>query len=110
MSVQEISVEELVALAQANGGRVPLVDVREPDEWEDSHIEWASHVPLGQVADTLDAFGPDDSDQTVYVICKAGGRSMQACAHLAARNKNVVNVAGGMLDWWEAGHPTVSGS
>ena len=37
------------------------------------------------------------------------GRSYRACEFAAAQGKNVVNVAGGMMAWWAAGHNTVSG-
>ena len=59
MSIREITVEELVALAAVTGGTVPLVDVREPDEWAAGHVAFASHVVLGTVPDHLDAFGAD---------------------------------------------------
>lgn len=109
MNNPEISVEELVVLATAAGGSLPLVDVREPGEWVDGHVSWATLVPLRTVPDHLDAFGADNAAEPTYVICKSGGRSHQACAFLAEHDKNVVNVSGGMLDWVRAGHDTVAG-
>ena len=47
MAIPEISVDELLLLKAA--GEVRLVDVREDDEWFDSHIESAVHVALGTV-------------------------------------------------------------
>ncbi len=107
MAIPEITVDELLQL-RANG-EVRLVDVREIDEWIESHIESAVHVALGTVPDRLDAFGDDGAAEPTYVICKVGGRSYRACEYAAAQGKNVVNVAGGMLAWWVGGQSAVSG-
>jgi rhodanese-related sulfurtransferase len=90
----DITVRELAAL----GNDVRLIDVREPDEWADSHIAHAVHVPLGTVPDHLDVF---DGAPT-YVICKSGGRSARACEFAADQGLDVVNVEGGMLAWLDA--------
>lgn len=101
MVIPEISVAELHAL----GAGVRLIDVREDDEWNQVRAPHAHHVPMGTVPDRLDEF---DGDPT-YVICKVGGRSQRVCAYAAAAGKPVVNVAGGMLAWCDAGFDTVAG-
>ena len=101
MAIEEISVDELHAL----GADITLVDVREDDEWADAHVAHAVHVPLGTVPDHLDAF----DGRPTYVICKAGGRSLRACEFADAHGHDVVNVAGGMLAWQQAGHDVESG-
>ena len=101
MIIPEISVQDLAAL----GADVRIIDVREPDEWDDGHIAHAIHVQLGTVADHVDAF---DGTPT-YVICLAGGRSMRACEYVAAQGRDVVNVAGGMRAWADAGFDIVAG-
>ena len=110
MAISEITAEELVAAATAAGGRVPLVDVRELDEWADGHVEYASHVALNTVPDHLDAFGADGASEPTYVICKVGGRSFRACEFAAAHGKNVVNVAGGMMAWTDGGNAVTVGN
>jgi len=84
----------------------PLVDVREPDEYEAGHAPGARLVPLGEVPERL---GEVPADETVYVICKSGGRSAKAVEHLRANGIDAVNVAGGTLAWIEAGHPVETG-
>ena len=42
---------------------------------------------------------------TVYMICKAGGRSANACQFLSAHGFDVVNVMGGTGGWINAGYP-----
>jgi rhodanese-related sulfurtransferase len=100
-SFGEITVHDLAALGHA----VTVVDVREPVEWDEAHIPWATLVPLASVPDHVDAF---DGTPT-YVVCRSGGRSARACEFLAAQGRDVVNVVGGMLAWQEAGLEVTTG-
>ena len=103
MAIDEVSASELES-ALASGAR--LYDVREPDEYEAGHVPGAVLVPLATVADHVDAFR---GDGLTYVICKSGGRSMQACELLADEGLDVVNVAGGTMGWIASGRSTVLG-
>ena len=103
MSVPEIDVAELARLRETG---VPLIDVREPDEWEEFRAPGAQLIPLGQVPERV---GEVPTDGTVYVICKSGGRSAKAVEHLRGQGIDAVNVAGGSLAWREAGNPVDSG-
>ena len=103
MPVPEIDVAELARLRE---GGVPLIDVREPDEWEEFRAPGAQLIPLGQVPERVDEV---PADGTIYVICKSGGRSGKAVELLRARGIDAVNVAGGTLAWREAGNPVESG-
>lgn len=104
MTVEEISVGELTTLVE-NGSLV--IDVREPDEYESGHIPGAILVPLSMVLSNTSEF---QSDETVYVVCRSGGRSMQACEILhEAGITNVANVAGGTMGWIALGNEIVTG-
>jgi len=104
MSVQEISVNDLVDLVE-NGSLV--IDVREPDEYASGHIPGAILVPLSTV---LQNSGEFLSEDTVFVVCRSGGRSMQACELLHDNGiVNVVNVAGGTMGWIGLGNEVVTG-
>ena len=104
MTVEEISVGELTTLV-ANGSLV--IDVRESDEYESGHIPGAILVPLSTVLSNTSEF---QSDETVYVVCRSGGRSMQACEILhEAGITNVANVAGGTMGWIALGNEIVTG-
>jgi rhodanese-related sulfurtransferase len=109
VAISEISVEQLQMLLVADES-TRIVDVREADEWANSHIGRATHVALGTVPEHLDAFGPDGAQQPTYVMCKVGARSFRACEYAEAQGKHVVNVAGGMMAWWAAGLDTVAGA
>lgn len=103
MDVPQIDVDELARL-HAEGA--PVIDVREHDEYATAHVPGASLVPLATVPDNLDRVPADD---TVYVICAVGGRSLRAAEFYRARGIDAVNVAGGTAAWVEAGHPVSTG-
>jgi rhodanese-related sulfurtransferase len=104
MSVQEISVNDLVDLVESGS---LVIDVREPDEYASGHIPGAILVPLSTV---LQNSGEFLSEDTVFVVCRSGGRSMQACELLHDNGiVNVVNVAGGTMGWISLGNEVVTG-
>ncbi|HEV2640599.1 MAG TPA: rhodanese-like domain-containing protein [Actinocrinis sp.] len=82
-----------------------LIDVREADEWACGHAPEAVHVPLSELMARV-AEVPED--QSVYVICKVGGRSEQAVTYLNQLGRTTVNVTGGMLAWQAAGKAMVT--
>ena len=104
MAISEISVNELTTLVEKGS---LVIDVREPDEYESGHIPGAILVPLSTVLSNTSEF---QSDETVYVVCRSGGRSMQACEILHEVGiSNVVNVAGGTMGWISLGNEIVTG-
>lgn len=80
---------------------VVVVDVREDDEWQAGHAPNAIHVPMGSVPESLDAL--PDTDETIPVICRSGGRSGRVVQWLVQQGFDVVNVDGGMRAWAAAG-------
>jgi rhodanese-related sulfurtransferase len=84
-----------------------LLDVREDDEWTAGHAPGAVHIPLGQLGGRADQV---PTDQTVYVICRAGSRSAHATQALASNGWDVINVSDGMQGWEAAQRPMVSES
>lgn len=96
-TVPEISVDDLAAMS---GHR--LVDVREEHEYEEARVPGAELLPLATVPDHLDRFR---AGETVYVICRSGGRSMKAAQFLRSKGIDAVNVAGGTLAWLDSGRP-----
>ena len=103
MSIPEV---DIATFAERHASGVTVIDVREPDEYVEGHVPGAIPIPLGEVPDRV-AEVPEG--ETVYMVCKVGGRSMRAAEVLAAEGRDVVNVAGGTMAWIEAGHPTVTG-
>ena len=99
MSAPEVSVDELAA-ARAEG-LVPLVDVRQPEEYEAGHVPGAKLIPL---ADVVARAGEIPSEGPVYVICQSGSRSQRAADYYRDRGIEAYNVAGGTKAWTDAGH------
>jgi rhodanese-related sulfurtransferase len=84
---------------------VTVLDVREPIEWQYGHIDGAVHIPLTQIPSRAEELPVDPQ---LLVVCKVGGRSAQATAFLREKGFEAVNLAGGMIDWSEAGRPMVA--
>ena len=90
--------------ATAAGDGVPLLDVREPHEWEAGHAPDALHVPMHDVPGRLAEL---PTDGPLDVVCHYGGRSAQVVAWLRSQGVDARNVDGGMDAWQAAGRPVV---
>jgi rhodanese-related sulfurtransferase len=107
--VQKISAQDLFKLSQQ--GPVEVIDVRTPAEFREVHASIARNVPL----DSLDpqailAHNQRAPETPLYVLCKSGGRSKNACDKLVrAGCGNLVEVEGGTNAWEQAGLPVVRG-
>ena len=100
----EISVSE--ASAKRDAGAF-ILDVREPDEWNESHIPGTTLIPLGELASRVDEL---PQDQEIVVVCRSGNRSAEGRdILLAAGFTQVTSMAGGIKQWATAGLETVSG-
>ncbi|GAA4543122.1 rhodanese-like domain-containing protein [Amycolatopsis samaneae] len=86
---------------------LPLLDVREDDEWRAGHAPGALHIPMGELPARVSELEDLPDDQPVYVICRTGGRSARAAAWLNASGWDAVNVAGGMASWQREGRPMI---
>lgn len=75
---------------------LPILDVREVDEFQEGHIPSATNIPLSQLEDRMKEL---DKTTSYYVICHSGGRSANACAYLSQQGFDVTNVMGGMSSW-----------
>jgi thioredoxin 1 len=100
----EVDIETFAA-AHARGATV--LDVRNPDEYEEKHVPGAVLIPLGELGDRVEEIPTGDP---LYVICAAGGRSLAATKALVDAGYSAVSVAGGTNGWAAAGGPVVSGS
>ena len=82
-----------------NLDRVHLIDVREPQEFNDAlgHAPGAVLIPLGTLPQRLDELG---RDRPLAIICRSGARSARATLFLKQNGfDRVANVTGGMLRW-----------
>lgn len=78
-------------------GKLQIVDVRNPDEWNDGIVPGAICIPLPELRQNLDQLDP--SMETV-VYCRSGQRSYFASrVLLQAEIAHVKNMSGGYLSW-----------
>ncbi|MBO8164016.1 MAG: rhodanese-like domain-containing protein [Brevibacillus sp.] len=93
--VKEISPEELQERIR-RGDKLQIIDVREPDEWEQGHIPQAKLIPLATLPVRLDEL---DRDTPIVMVCRSGARSWNATAYVQQFGYRAENMAGGMLAW-----------
>ena len=97
----EVTVEQFVR--QWDPGEAQLVDVREPDEWEEGHAPEAILIQLEELAVRR---GELDPARPVVTICRSGRRSLDAAEILREMGfRDVRSLAGGMIAWRDAGLP-----
>ena len=100
----EINVQKA---AEMRDGGAFVLDVREPDEWNQAHISGATLIPLGQLEQRLSEL---PKDQEIVVYCRSGNRSKTGAEILRNNGFNQASsMAGGINDWIASSLPTVSG-
>ncbi len=109
MPISTITPTDLNAKIQ-RGEPVELLDVRTPVEFREVHAQIAHNLPLDQLDPKAIASKYANTEKTLYVICRSGGRASKAIEQLAAAGiQNLVNVEGGTLAWDKAGLPVNRG-
>jgi hydroxyacylglutathione hydrolase len=102
-SVTQITVHELATMREERPDLV-VVDVREPFEWADGHIEGAVHLPMAEAVRRMAELEPD---RPKAVLCAGGLRSSTVISALSRQGMSGwYNVSGGMTAWLKAGYPT----
>jgi len=102
--IKLISLDEARAAIDAG---VRVIDVREQHEWDESHLEHATHVPQGEVAERIDGLAPDQSERLI-LHCRTDNRSATVADLLGDLGyKDVEVIQGGIVAWEQAGMPLV---
>lgn len=103
-STPQITVHELKLLLERD--EISLLDVRQPNEWQAGHVPGARYITGAELPDRL---GEVRDIRPLAVTCGSGYRSSVAASLLAHHgHPEVVNVAGGMAAWNNAGYPVES--
>ncbi len=85
-----------------------LLDVREPSEWNEAHVEGAISLPGSKLQKGLDAealLKIIPKDKIVYTHCKAGGRALLAAEALSKQGYDVRPLKPGIQELLDAGFP-----
>jgi adenylyltransferase/sulfurtransferase len=97
LSPDEVTVQEMKRALEHPGLNICVIDVREPDEFQIAHIPGVSLIPLSVLPQRFTELNPN---QTIYLHCKSGGRSMKAVSFLKEHGFNYVkSVRGGINAW-----------
>src|SRR5881394_461216 len=86
------------------GDTLKIVDVREPNEYQNNRIPGSVHIPLGDIPKRYNELDPDAE---LVMQCKSGVRSAKAADFLRSVGfKRVLNLKGGILDWIDKVDPS----
>ena len=100
---QIVEIDTATAEARIQAGNVFVLDVREPDEYDEGALENAVHIPRGHLEAQTEARALD-RDQTVVVYCAGGVRSAFAARTLQELGySDVLSMAGGFGKWKDEG-------
>lgn len=106
-SLRRIDVVEAQRRLADADDRAILLDVREVSEFTEVRAPGASLVPMSAFQQRMAEL---PTDRPIMVICHMGGRSAAVASFLARSGwTDVVDVAGGMDAWEQAGLPVRRG-
>lgn len=104
--VEEISADEVKRMLDDDTD-FKLLDVREQDEWERSHIAGAEYMGKGVIERDIEK-KVSNQDEQLVLYCGGGYRSALAADNLQKMGyRNVKSLKGGFRTWKEAGLPIV---
>src|SRR2546422_5676744 len=96
-----------VARRLETGDKLVIIDVRDPDEYRDGHLEAASNISRGFLGFRVGT-GVSDPSTPIVLYCQTGLRSMLAAKALKERGySTVINLQGGYQKGVQSGLPTV---
>ncbi len=99
--ITEISTDD--AQKRIESGDVLVLDVREPDEFEQGALPNVLHIPRGHLEAQIESRATD-RDQEIVVYCAGGVRSAFAAKTLQELGyTNVLSMAGGFGKWKDEG-------
>jgi len=100
---QIVEIDTATAEARIEAGNVLVLDVREPDEYDEGALADAVHIPRGHLEAQIESRALDH-DQTIVVYCAGGVRSAFAARTLQELGyTDVLSMAGGFGKWKDEG-------
>lgn len=97
--MREIDIDQVADALQQG---LPVIDVREREEYVSGHVPGVVHIAMGHLPGRLEEI---DRSGAVYLICASGNRSGAMTDLLVAAGFDAVNVAGGTTAWARSGRP-----
>jgi rhodanese-related sulfurtransferase len=106
MGFKSISVEDA---AQSIKNGALIIDVREPNEFYQAHLERAFLVPLSTItAEKIQKLNPQN--KTILIHCRSGKRSKVAADILLSQDYSgeILELDEGIIAWIDANQPILS--
>lgn len=97
--ISRLSATEAVLLM--NQSKALVLDVREPDEFAQGHLQGARNVPLAQLTAQLASFEKHRA-KPVVLVCSRGSRAFSAAKILKAAAFSQLHVLQGGVQAWQA--------
>jgi rhodanese-related sulfurtransferase len=92
----QVYMDEGIAMMEEETDYI-LLDVRRPNEFYEGHIPGAINVPNEEIGEKELPLLP--KDQRIFVYCRSGRRSKQACLKLSEMGYTDLVEFGGILDY-----------
>ncbi len=100
-----VEIEEVSKLLQ-NEKRPLIVDVRDPEIYQEAHVLGAINVPLERIVARAREL-PEDRNTPIVTVCNRGNMSLSGMLLLKSLGyRNVRSMNGGTVKWSERGLPT----
>ena len=91
--------------AQNNGALI--VDIRTAEDFKQFHIPKSINIPVLELSSSFDQM---PLDQHIVLVCNLGRSSLEARdILLEAGYSSVSSMEGGVMAWYDAGYPGISG-
>ncbi|MFN8671065.1 MAG: rhodanese-like domain-containing protein [Candidatus Sericytochromatia bacterium] len=101
--VKQIDVEEVYEIFNKKNDDYVLIDIREPDEWEQGTIPNIKKISMGELPNH---FSEMDKNKKYIMVCRSGARSNRMSAFMLEQGfSDVSNFQGGMLSWYDEDYP-----
>ncbi len=105
MNPDEVTVQDMKRALETPALGIQVVDVREPDEYQIARVAGTTLLPLSELDERYSELKPE---QTIYLHCKVGVRSLKAVEFLKQKGfMSVKSVRGGILAWSNEIDPSV---
>ena len=102
--VPSIPIDKLAAWLMGDMSPPILIDVRQREEYEVSHLPNALHLPASEAIQKADI----PANAMLMLYCSVGYRSALVAHQLPANGyTNVMNLEGSVFEWYNRGHPVV---
>ncbi|MEJ2532272.1 MAG: rhodanese-like domain-containing protein [Halioglobus sp.] len=102
--VSSVPIDKLAVWLMGDMPPPVLIDVRQREEYEVSHLPNALHLPTLEVIQKADI----PANAMLVLYCSVGYRSALVAHQLQVNGyKNVMNLEGSIFEWYNRGHPVV---